>query len=288
MSSKSGEDTLPLTNLDGRFTLNLPTKFGEKFTVIKPLGRGAFGSVYLVKDDTNKKYVLKVSHSKNAECLAMEHHIGRLILHPCFVPALELFEEGDFTCLLFEYIPGQTLSEFMKNSQTIIIKKMIIEQLGLAIEHLHNMCGFAHLDLKPDNILIVMVKNVPIVKIIDLGLACSINTLNKLASGQRGTPIYMAPEIARGEEYTESADIWSLGKIIAWILTGKDGSISGNMFVQIIHTCNVFSPPIPDQMKSDPEMLWGLSLCEACLQIIPDQRSSALQLLKMISSIKID
>jgi serine/threonine protein kinase len=148
------------------------------------------------------------------------------------------------------------------------------------------MCGFAHFDLKPDNILIVMVKNVPIVKIIDLGLACSIN---KLASGQRGTPIYMAPEVARGEEYTESADIWSLGKIIAWILTEQDGSITGgNMFVQLIHTCNVFSPQIPDQMKSDPEMLWGLSLCKACLQIRPDKRRSARQLLEMLSSIKID
>jgi serine/threonine protein kinase len=168
----------------------------------------------------------------------------------------------------------------------MVFKKLIVQQLGLAIEHLHNMCGFAHFDLKPDNILIVMVKNVPIVKIIDLGLACSIN---KLASGQRGTPIYMAPEVARGEEYTESADIWSLGKIIAWILTEQDGSITGgNMFVQLIHTCNVFSPQIPDQMKSDPEMLWGLSLCKACLQIRPDKRRSARQLLEMLSSIKID
>jgi hypothetical protein len=60
------------------------------------------------------------------------------------------------------------------------------------------------------------------------------------------------------------------------------------MFVQLIHTCNVFSPQIPDQMKSDPEMLWGLSLCKACLQIRPDKRRSARQLLEMLSSIKID
>lgn len=293
MSNQSGKQTVPpvppvpsLPNLGGRFSIYSPKKFG-RFEVVETLGKGAFGSVYQVRDNTGNKFVLKVSNADCAKYLALEFHVGRSILNPCIVPALELFEDGEFTCLLFEYIPGQTLSEYMKTHQSMRVKKLLVQQLILAIAHLHTVCKIVHLDLKPDNILVVNCNGTPMIKIIDFGLACPFQLL---APGATGTLHYMAPEVAMGCEFDEKADIWSLGKIIAWIVTNQNVFLKGNHHVhtQRMHVANIFSPPIPEQMNSDPEMAWALQLCQACLAIDPNARASAMDLVKMCASLKLD
>jgi serine/threonine protein kinase len=295
MSNQSGKQTVhqvpPLPNLGGRFSINHhPTTFG-RFEVVKTLGKGACGTVYLVKDKSCNRFVLKVSNADCARYLQLEYHAGRSILNPCIVPALELFEDGEFTCLLFEYMPGQTLteymSEYMKKPQSMRVKKLLVQQLVLAIAHLHTVCKIAHLDLKPDNILVVDCDGTPVVKIIDFGLACPFQLL---APGATGTLHYMAPEVAMGIEFDEKADIWSLGKIIAWIVTNENDFLTGNhnVIVQLMHVVNIFTPPIPKQMNSDPEMAWALQLCLACLAIDPNARASAMELVQMCASLKFD
>jgi len=206
----SAQSKLSTPNLGERFNQTHPTKIG-KYKVFQILGSVGFGSVYLVQDSTGKKFVLKLSTSKTSSYLELEFEIGRAILHPCFVPALELFVEGEYTCLLFEYCPGQTLTDFLSLPRSNIVKKLIIQQLALAISHLHGFMKIAHLDLKPDNILIVMQNGFPQIKIIDFGLA---SPFALLEPGQVGTPKFMAPEVASGFGYNQSAD----GN------TSKDGS----------------------------------------------------------------
>jgi len=282
----SVQSKLSTPNLGGRFNQTYPTKFG-KYKVVRILGRGGFGSVYLVQDSTEKMFVLKVSNSKNAIYLELEYYIGCTILNPCFVPALELFEEGEYTCLLFKYVPGQTLTNFLRFPRSNNVKKLIIQQLALAISHLHGSMRIAHLDLKPDNILIVMQNGFPRVKIIDFGLA---SRFACLAPRDVGTPKYKAPEVSSGFEYDQSADIWSLGMVIVYILTGQVAAVTGTHPRNAVpfQICTMMQPPIPDQIKSDPEMSWGQILCQACLQINPNMRPCAEKFVKMCASLELD
>jgi serine/threonine protein kinase len=282
----SAQLKLSTPNLGGRFNQTHPTEFG-KYKVVRFLESGGFGSVYLVQDSTGKMFVLKVSNSKNAIYLEIEYYIGCTILNPCFVPALELFEEGEYKCLLFEYVPGQTLTNFLRLPRSNNVKKLIIQQIALAISHLHGSMRIAHLDLKPDNILIVMQNGFPRVKIIDFGLA---SPFAFLAPGRVGTPNYMAPEVRFGFKYDQSADIWSLGMVIVYILTGQVPAVTGThpRNAVLFQICTMMQPPIPDQIKYDPEMSWGLSLCQACLQIDPNMRPCAAKFVEMCASLKFD
>jgi serine/threonine protein kinase len=286
MSGQSKIVTLPPPNLGGMFNQTHPSKFG-KYNVVRILGEGGFGSVFLV-EHALKLFVLKVSVSMYAKYLRLEYNIGRTILHPCFVPALDLFEVGEFTCLLFEYVRGQTLTDFMQTPRSMHVKKLIIHQLAFAIAYLHSECKIAHLDLKDDNILIVISpKGLLQVKIIDFGLACP---FAMFAPGAVGTWGYVAPEVSLGFSFNEKADIWSLGMIISFIMTGKVNPVTGThpRNVMPFQVCTLMQPPIPEQMYSDPGMSWALQVCEACLVIDPTYRASAIELLKICSSQKID
>ena len=286
MSGQSKIVTLPPPNLGGMFNQTHPRKIG-KYNVVKNLGIGGFGSAFLV-EHAGKMFVLKVSVSIYARYLELEYKFGRKILHPCFVPALDLFNDGDFTCLLFEYVPGKTLTDFMRTHHSMIVKKLIVYQLAFAIGYLHSECKIAHLDLKPDNILIfISPEGLLQVKIIDLGLA---RPFAMFAPGAVGTWEYMAPEVRLGFSFNEKADIWSLGMIISFIMTGKVNPVTGTHPRNVVpfQVCTLMQPPIPEQMYSDPEMAWALQLSQACLAIDPGKRESVIGLTKICSSQKID
>jgi serine/threonine protein kinase len=265
-----------------------PLSFGN-FLVVKQLGRGSHGSVYLVQPlDQQRNYVLKVTNLQFSENLHQEFFVGKAISHFCIVPPLELFKDGDFTCLLFEYIPGITLKEYLERNQLSHREKMkLVRQIIEAIEYLHEFCDIAHLDLKPENILVVDCNGSPMIKIIDFGLAC---LRNKIPPQIKGTPSFMAPEVPQSESskepYDEKADIWSLGKIIVFIMTGENIFLSGNhpIISQLIHIANIAEPPIPAKMKTDATLASALLLCNACLQIKPEFRASAMQLVEMCNS----
>jgi serine/threonine protein kinase len=257
----------------------------DDYDVLGILGKGSFGTVYHVQDSERNDFALKVSTLLHSNTLKAEFKVGISILHPCIVRPLKLFEVGVFTCLLFEYIPSLSLKDYLNaKSRSYEEKMMLVYQLVLAIAHLHFVCKIAHFDLKPDNILVFIDKNgFPVIKIIDFGLACLIKKFEE--EEPKGTPHWMAPEVVKGE-YDEKADIWSLGKIIAWIFTGKNIFLPGNnpIIVMLFHIANIITPPIPDQLKTNPKLASVLQLCEACLTIDPKSRASAMDLVKMCAS----
>jgi serine/threonine protein kinase len=254
-----------------------------KYTFLKELGKGSYGTVYHVRNREGNDFALKVSPLPYSGMLKAEFEVGKIILHPFIVPPFELFEDGVFCCLLFEYVSGLTLRDYLKaKSRSNTEKMMLVNQLVNAIAHLHSL-RIAHLDLKPDNILVFVDEiGVPRIKIIDFGLA---SFFKDFKEEPKGTPYWMAPEVARGD-YDQKADIWSLGKIIAWMFTGKNIFLPGNnpIIVMLIHVANIITPPIPEQLKTNPKLASVLLLCEACLTIDPKSRASAMDLVKMCAS----
>lgn len=185
----------------------------EDLTLVKLLGKGMFGSVFLGHNYIKKiSYALKSVHrSKIAEFnistnLLLERKILMLIDHPFIVKLVKTFKDSQRVYFLMELVQGMDLFDVIRQFPVMDEEKSLfyIACLVLIIEHLHER-NIIYRDLKPENI---MVDEDGYAKLIDFGTA-------KILEGRTntvvGTAHYMAPEIIKATGYSLEADLWSLG-----------------------------------------------------------------------------
>lgn len=202
----------------------------SKLRYVKELGKGTFGVTYLVKDNNGKTYALKtidVLKSKEngvstedieTEILALTKLSHDPKCYPyiaCYFDSgRQLLNQRDTIWILMEYVNGPTFGQILKNSRTLLSTNTLwnyMYQLTSAIDYIHKM-GYAHRDIKPDNIILDTVNNR--VKIVDFGFACATNCKNNV-----GTLLWMPPEVLlRKSPFTlrsaKAQDIWSLGVVL--------------------------------------------------------------------------
>lgn len=207
--------------------------FPSPYKVIKKLGSGSFGHVYLVtNEETQKQCVIKQLHPisqqpsfiKQAKRLfKQEATILKKLDHPQVPKLIDYFEEDGEFYLVEEYIQGYTLRSELKASQPWTEEATIkLLQEGLSILKDIHHCGIIHRDVKPDN-FIRRQQDQKLV-LIDFGAVKEFNIEQSrlidptVALGTRG---YMPTEQARGKPYKNS-DIYALGMIAIQALTGKN------------------------------------------------------------------
>ncbi|MGM0558904.1 MAG: serine/threonine protein kinase [Myxococcota bacterium] len=211
------------------------TFFGE-YEVVKSLGRGGMGAVYLAKQKSiGHDVAIKVLHARAAES---DEHVKRfhreakvisLLTHPNIVRVLIFGRtEDDLLCLALEFVDGKPLNEIIKlgdMDELRIIK--IMKQLCSAVYEAHEL-GIVHRDLKPENVLLTKFRNDPdYVKILDFGIAkllkpdASDDTQLTQAGIVYGSPHYMSPEQAQAIDLDHRTDIYALGCILYELLTGQ-------------------------------------------------------------------
>lgn len=116
---------------------------------------------------------------------------------------------------VYEYCNGGTLEKLMRSYREIPDKVMPISKSLLILRDILDAFktltrnNIMHRDLKPDNILL----HNGVIKLADFGFCKSLKSPTDLAQTMLGSPIYMAPEVIKGEIYTMKADIWSLGVV---------------------------------------------------------------------------
>ncbi|CAG9329651.1 unnamed protein product [Blepharisma stoltei] len=191
--------------------------------VIKMLGKGMFGKVYLVRPASAfQLYALKAISRRKIdvyaiqEHLLLEKHILLLIDHPFIVKMVRTYKDEKRIYFLLEYVHGLELSMILRHVGLLSNSdsQFYIASLVLVLQYLHER-DIIYRDVKPDN---VMVDSNGFIKLIDFGTA-------KQVQGRTytlvGTYHYMSPEAIVGKGYNKNADLWSLGICLYEFLCGR-------------------------------------------------------------------
>jgi tetratricopeptide (TPR) repeat protein/predicted Ser/Thr protein kinase len=206
--------------------LTLGSTFAGRYQIIEELGKGGMGAVYKAFDtQINEEVAIKLirpeiaANEKTLERFSNELKLARKISHKnvCRMYHLEKGEKAPYISM--EYLEGEDLKSIirkkgkLKEKEAIDITQQVCE--GLAEAH---RLGVVHRDLKPQNI---MIDKDGQVKIMDFGIARSLEAPGVTKTGMIiGTPDYISPEQAEGEEVDQRADIYSLGVILYEMVTG--------------------------------------------------------------------
>lgn len=193
---------------------------------VRLLGKGGFGFVNLVKSKKTKCLyaikaipIKKVIHNDMYELISNERNLLRQLDHKFVLKNVLSFKNDEFVFLLNELIKGKTLAKVLKesgclNKQTTLFYSASIM---IVIKYLHSNC-IIHRDIKPDNI---MISENGYIKLIDFGISKKTSSYESRTHTIIGTPHYMAPEMIKGESYSNAVDFWAAGVSIYELFTGK-------------------------------------------------------------------
>lgn len=246
-----------------------------RYRVETTLGQGGFGTVYLATDEElQRKVTIKIPHahrianSKRVNAFLNEARTLAMLEHPNVVPVHDVGHTEDGVCFIVSrYIDGKDLFHRHRESPLQVTQAVeLIATIAEALHYVHSM-GVIHRDIKPSNILL---DKRGTAYLADFGLALLEEDAAR-TSRIAGTPSYMSPEQARGENHlvTGRSDIFSLGIVLYELITGRRPFPGSNSFsvLRMIQE-NEVQPPSELNPEVSPE------LERICLKAL-SKRSSA-------------
>ena len=209
------------------------SQFADAYKVIRTMGEGAMGTVYEVTRLRDaRRCALKVlkpsiaDGEKSAERFGREARVGETIDSPHVVEVFDagFDEQTGLHWLSMEYLEGRNLGDHLTERSPDRAERMrLIEELFDAMTAAHR-AGVIHRDLKPENVFVVDTPAGPLLKVLDFGVAKTMRAgmVASATEGGLGTPLWTAPEQGKGGEHIRPAvDVWALGLLTFFVLTGK-------------------------------------------------------------------
>jgi serine/threonine protein kinase/tetratricopeptide (TPR) repeat protein len=258
---------------------------GGRYEILQLLGQGGMGSVYKALDrEVDKLVALKVIRpdlADQSEVVRRFKHeliLARQVTHKNVIRIFDLGEAEGTKFISMEYIDGQDLKSIQAERGKLPPEEAagIIEQVCRGLDAAHAE-GVIHRDLKPQNI---MVDKQGRVAVMDFGIARSIEMTGLTLTGALiGTPRYMSPEQARGEEIDSRSDLFSLGLIFYELLTGKSPYEAATSFGSLLKRTQEHARPPIELDPAIPKFMNDIVV--RCLEIDPHRRyASAHEILR--------
>lgn len=228
------------------------------YEVKQKLGEGGMGAVYLGRQiSMDRPVAIKIlakTLAENKDFVERFHREAKAsaaLNHRNIVSGIDVGEANGHHYFVMEYIPGKTVDSLMNHGPLTEKKALeIIYSVALALEHAH-ASHFIHRDIKPENI---MISDSGEIKLLDFGLSKQVNNKKHNLTQENstfGTPYYISPEQASGDEVDIRSDIYSLGATLFHMVTGEpafDGKTS--LVIMTKHLSEI----IPDPKELNPDM----------------------------------
>jgi eukaryotic-like serine/threonine-protein kinase len=225
-------EKVPAIALNGQSPMTL-----GRYKILKELGRGAMGLVYLGKDPTIQRFVAiktmrldQIDEEKLQEVKSRffreAESAGRLS-HPHIVTIYDAGEENELGYIAMELVEGKSLKEWARKPNLMALTDLVqtLASVADALDYAHQQ-GVVHRDIKPANIMITKER---LVKVMDFGIAKMASSNNTQTDVVLGTPTYMSPEQIAGKKVDGRSDVFSLGVVLFELLTGQPPFTADNL-----------------------------------------------------------
>jgi serine/threonine protein kinase len=263
------------------------------FEIVRLLGAGAMGAVYLARDNILRRDVaLKLLNKRNDEIdhelherFLREARAAARLIHPHVVQIFQIGETPRHRYIAMEYVEGASARQVAKQAGGRLPMLFSLEKMREAADALRLAAsmGICHRDIKPANLLIT---TAGVLKITDFGLAAQVDGEGTIGGASRqieGTPFYMSPEQWTGGVITPAADVYSLGCTFHHLLTGHRPYPANDFFGSMQAHCN---SPVPDPRVYVPEVDPAFAeLLMRCLAKRPQDRPKATELLERLDEL---
>ncbi len=238
---------------------------GGKYKVLEHLGSGGMGTVFLCEHRHMRRRVAvkllppdQIEHAGSLQRFMREAQAVARMDHPNIVRAYDINHDGNIHFLVMEYVDGVSLQQLVEVRGPLQVLRSVnyVAQVAAGLQHAYES-GLVHRDIKPTNLVL---DRTGIVKILDLGLArftTSADNLTQMLNSKTilGTADYLAPEQARDSNVDIRSDIYSLGGLFYFLLTGKPPFDGGNIAQKLIWHQTKMPTPL-DTLRPDlPKLL---------------------------------
>ena len=252
----------------------MPEQSVSHYRILKKLGAGGMGEVYLAEDNRlDRKVALKLlpqEFTQDAERLrrfTREAKAASALNHPNIITIYDIGQTDSSHFIATEYVEGDTLRQHLRQSRMAVSEVLeVAVQIADALSEAHQT-GIIHRDIKPENLI---VKKNGLVKLLDFGLAklterkapsadTSAPTAAQVNTGPNvilGTLAYISPEQARGKDLDARTDIFSFGVLLYEMVTGHapfEGETTSDVIAAILKSepgpISSFSPDVPPELQ---------------------------------------
>ena len=286
-SPQSNEHTEAPVDLTGRTIAD--------FAVLRKIGQGGMGQVYLARQQSLKREValkiLRKDLAENAVALKRfqaEAEAVAKISHPNIVQVYAVGVQDGLHFMALEYVEGRNLREYLerKGPPELPVALMILRQVAAALQRAGEL-GLVHRDIKPENILLNRKVEV---KVTDFGLSCyfagDAKTVSLTQSGMTlGTPLYMSPEQVQGRPVDHRSDLYSFGVTGYHVLAGHPPYSGLNAFDVAVQHVQATPEPL-EQIRPD----LPVELCALVMKLMAkrpeDRYQSAKEVLRDLARIQ--
>uniref|UniRef100_A0A8C8J1T2 non-specific serine/threonine protein kinase n=1 Tax=Oncorhynchus tshawytscha TaxID=74940 RepID=A0A8C8J1T2_ONCTS len=216
--------------------------FESSFTEICEIGRGRFSIVRKCLNKASKKEVaVKYITKKMQKKEQVDHEADILshVQHPQLVALTDTYESPTSLMLVFELLEGGRLLDYLVAHDELMEEKVafFVKDTLEALQHLHT-CRVAHLDLKPENLLVDLHVPVPSIKLIDFGDAVQVSR-HRYVHLLLGNPEFAAPELIQGTAVSLSTDVWSAGVLAYVMLSGVSPFLDESLEETCVNICKL-------------------------------------------------